>query len=210
MPPGIYNPKARKKKNQGRRAKKLARQSKIFNLMKNDPSLTNRQIGKIVGCNASTVSRDKAIITEHMKNQCVEDWLIARQIIIDQIDEKMAMCERRMKALRSRPHQGSRWLEMWHRLMDMKIKILGLYAPDRLEIDETVTFNKAEEDAAVDALIAGIENAHIIDVAPKALDTEIKIDKDIKDDDMPDPTLVPQKYIPPTPQEIEKLTAGRS
>ena len=71
----------------------------------------------------------------------------------------------RLNKLAKNPHQGSRWLEEWNKLLEKECKILGVYAPDRLLIKEESQFDKVSEDAAIDAFALSL-GSDIIDITP--------------------------------------------
>jgi predicted transcriptional regulator len=144
------------------------RRKRIIAMIGEDPGITQGQMAEALNIDRSTVSRDLKTLSEELKIQNQEGWLVHRERVLHELNTKQSLCEDRLKRLEKHPHQGSRWLEEWRKLKDMESKILGLYAPDRLLIKEEQTFDKTETDASIDAAIAAASfDDSIIDITPQ-------------------------------------------
>ncbi|RLC33763.1 hypothetical protein DRH14_04325 [Candidatus Shapirobacteria bacterium] len=132
------------------------RRKRIIEVMHDKPGISQSEVARIVGCDKGTVARDLKAITEELQITNRESWLVHRERVLKELEIKKNMCNRRLKALESSPHQGSRWLEEWARLVDKEIKILGLNSPDRLMVDDLRDFSKKDVDAAVTAVLDSI------------------------------------------------------
>lgn len=143
------------------------RRRKIVTMITNRPSISQGEIGEALGVNRSTISRDLKSLSEELKIQNQEGWLIHRERVLREIIAKQVDCEHRLAALKDSPRSGSRWMEEWRKLKEMEARILGLYSADRLIITEEQTFDKDQEDAAIDAALkaAGFDE-NVIDITP--------------------------------------------
>jgi len=139
------------------------RRRKIISMIQDNPSLTQNEIAEIFGVNRATISRDIKTITEELKVQNVEAWMMHRDRVLGEIRAKKELCNSRLMTLKNSPHQGSRWLEEWNKLVDKEIRILGLNSPERLMIGKDETFDKTRQDKAIDAMMLSIDN-DIIDI----------------------------------------------
>jgi len=139
------------------------RRKRIVTMIAENPSITQGEMAEVVNVDRATVSRDLKALSEELKIQNQEGWLMHRERVLRELITKQALCEDRLKRLEKSAHQGSRWLEEWRKLKDMEAKILGLYAPDRLLIQEHQEFDKDQEDAVVDAALkaAGFDDSVI-------------------------------------------------
>ena len=138
------------------------RRRKILAMMQNDPGIRQMDIAKKLKVDRSTIGHDLRSMSEEIKLHNTESWQIQRDRILAEIHQKKAVCEDRMQRLSKHPHQGSRWMEEWQKLLDKESKILNIYSPDRLLIEEKQQFSKEQEDAAIDAMmksIGGLDDA---------------------------------------------------
>jgi len=69
---------------------------------------------------------------------------------------------RRLNECKS-PHQGSRWMDEWNKLVEKEIRMLGLNAPERVMLSIKDDFTKEERDAAINAALYSMD---IIDITP--------------------------------------------
>jgi hypothetical protein len=129
------------------------RRRKILVMIQNDPGIRQLDIAKKLKVDRSTIGNDLKAMSEEIKLHNTESWQIQRDRILAEIHQKKAVCEDRMQRLASHPHQGSRWMEEWQKLLDKEAKILSIYSPDRLLIQEKEQFSKEQEDAAIDAMM---------------------------------------------------------
>lgn len=143
------------------------RRKKIIALIQNDPGIKQAEIAKKLGTTRGTVGRDIKQMSEEIKYENTDSFLVQRDRVLAELHQKKAICEDRMQRLSAHPHQGSRWMEEWQKLLDKEAKILGVYSPDRLLIKDEQTFNKEQEDASIDAMLksVGAQN-DIIDLIP--------------------------------------------
>lgn len=144
------------------------RRKKIIEMMQKFPGISQGEIAETLHIDRSTVSRDLKNLSEELKIQNNEAWNVMRENTLLEIQMKKRLCEDRLKRLEKHPHQGSRWLEEWQKLVDKECRILGFYSPDRLLIKEEQQFDKDQADAAVDAVLKSIEaDNDVIDITPK-------------------------------------------
>ena len=150
------------------------RRKKIVAMIQDDPSVSQAAIGEALGVDRSTVSRDLKRLSEELKIQNQEGWALHRERVLHEIETKKQLCNDRLKSLAKNPTQGSRWVEEWRKLADMEAKIMGLYAPDRVLIQDEQSFDKTQADAAVDAAMAeagfGVDVIDITPLEPKQIE----------------------------------------
>jgi DNA-binding MarR family transcriptional regulator len=144
------------------------RRKKLIALIRENPDYQQGDLAEMMGVNRSTVSRDLKEINEELNMQTVEDFMIHRHRILSEIQENKELCMERLKRLANSPHQGSRWMEEWNKLVEKEARIFGLYAPDKMMIKHSQEFSKQEKDAAVNAALGVVEdNPTIIDLTPQ-------------------------------------------
>lgn len=142
------------------------RRKKIILMINENPGITQNELADALNTTRSTISRDFKQLSEEAKLLNNEAWLIQRERVLRDITVKLQMCEDRLTSLAASPTKGTRWMEEWRKLKDMEARIHGLYAPDRLLIKEEQTFDKDQEDASVEAVMASMQIDDIIDITP--------------------------------------------
>ena len=95
-------------------------------MLHEDPSMKQTEIAEQLGVNVGTISRDVKAITEQIQLQTTEVFEIYFQRELNNIEEKQRVCEDRITRLYKNAHQGSRWMEEWTKLQNLKIRMLGL------------------------------------------------------------------------------------
>ena len=150
-----------------RRVNIQERRRKVMAMIQNEPGIRQDEIAKKLGFDRATISRDLKAMSEEIKVQNIDSFMVHRDRILTELHQKKAICEDRLQRLSSHPHQGSRWMEEWQKLLDKECKILGTYSPDRLIIKDEQSFSKDQEDASIDGLIkASGAEIDIIDLVP--------------------------------------------
>ena len=138
------------------------RRKRILDLIQENPGLTHIQIAEAIGCDRATVSRDLRAIADELKLQTTEDFMIHRDRVLREIHGNKFECMRRLQLCTS-PHQGSRWMDEWNKLVEKEIRMLGLNAPERVMLSIKDDFTKEERDAAINAALYSMD---IIDITP--------------------------------------------
>lgn len=148
------------------------RRELVVEIMIKEPGIQQDEIARRMGVDRSTISRDLKALTEQMKIQNSEAFLMERQRILNEIRINKQECMNRLSRL-SEAHRGSRWMEEWTKLVNLEVKILGVASPDHLVIEEKAKFDKAQEDAAIDAVIGTFVD-DVIDITPNKDDDDKK------------------------------------
>lgn len=138
------------------------RRKRVAQAMRDNPSATMKEIGEIVGCDHTTVSRDVKVITEEYRLQTSEAFMIHLDRSLREIEIMKDVCINRMNRLKSQAHQGTRWMEEWTKLKQLEIKLLGLNAPEKFIVEKHDGFTKQERDDAIKAAL-GIDD-DVIDI----------------------------------------------
>lgn len=160
------------------------RRRKILSLIQDNPGIRQIDIAKKLNTTRHTISLDLRKMSEEIKYQNTESWMLQRDRILSELQSKKAVCEDRMQRLSKNPHQGSRWMEEWQKLLDKESKILGVYSPDRLLIKQSTEFDKDQEDASIDAMLKTMNlDQKIIDVLPTKKKESAQITDETSDDD---------------------------
>ena len=136
------------------------RRNKIAQILHEDPSTKQVDLAEQLGVNIGTISRDIKAITEQIQLQTTEVFEIYFQRELNNIEEKQHICEDRITRLHKNAHQGSRWMEEWTKLQALKIRMLGLNAPEKFLVRTATDLTKEERDAAFKAAI-GIDYEEI-------------------------------------------------
>ena len=138
------------------------RRKRLLDCIQANPGLTHAQLGEAVGCDRATISRDLRAIADELKLQTTEDFMIHRDRVLREIHGNKFECMRRLNECKS-PHQGSRWMDEWNKLVEKEIRMLGLNAPERVMLSIKDDFTKEERDAAINAALYSMD---IIDITP--------------------------------------------
>jgi DNA-binding CsgD family transcriptional regulator len=160
------------------------RRKKILELMRKNPDYTYAELAEVIGVSRMTIANDMRKINEEVNMQTVEDFMIHRQRVLTEIWEKKNLCMDRLNKLK--PHQGARWMEEYSKLLDKEIRVLGLYAPEKMMIKHSQEASKEQRDAAVNAALGVVtENPTVIDLVQKQIPekTEEKKDDDSDSED---------------------------
>jgi DNA-binding MarR family transcriptional regulator len=147
------------------RFKHAERRKKIMDAMREHPGLSQLELAEIIGVDRSTISRDMRVIADELRIQTSEDFMIHRDRVLREVQANKDECMRRLSLCKN-PHQGSRWMDEWNKLVEKEIRMLGLNAPEKLMLAIKDEFSKEERDAAVNAALAGID---MIDITPETL-----------------------------------------
>ena len=148
------------------------RRRKIIACIQENPSMTQAQLGKMFGVNRCTISRDFKGITEDLKIQNMEGWIVQRERILREIQVNKEKCMARLKKLGGDAAKGSRWMEEWTKLLQVEIRILGIQSPEKLLLNSTKEFSKVEEDAAIDAAMLDMDDS-VIDITPRLISDKV-------------------------------------
>jgi DNA-binding MarR family transcriptional regulator len=143
--------------------KNAKRRAQIMEVMREKPGLSQLELAEIIGCDRSTISRDMRTIADELRIQTSEDFMIHRDRVLREIQGNKDECMRRLTLCKN-PHQGSRWMDEWNKLVEKEIRMLGLNAPEKLMLAIKDEFTKEERDAAVNAALAGMD---VIDITPE-------------------------------------------
>ncbi len=147
------------------------RRRKLIDLIRENPDYNTRELAEVLGVNKGTVSRDLKKINEELNMQTTEDFMIHRNRILNEIHIHKKLCMERLQKLHHSPHQGSRWMEEWSKLLEKEIRILGVNAPDKMMIKHSQELTKEQKDAATNAALGVIEdNTAVIDITPKQIE----------------------------------------
>jgi DNA-binding MarR family transcriptional regulator len=137
-----------------------------MNAIKENPGLSHAELAEIVGCDRSTIARDLRAISDELRIQTTEDFMLHRERVLREVQANKDECMRRLNACKN-PAQGSRWMDEWNKLIEKEIRMLGLHAPEKLMLSIKDEFSKEERDAAVNAALAGMDD--VIDVLPESI-----------------------------------------
>jgi hypothetical protein len=146
----------------------VERRRKIIACIQDNPSMTQGQLGAMFGVNRCTISRDFKAITDDLKIQNMEGWIVQRERILREIQVNKDKCMARLERLSKDAAKGSRWMEEWTKLLKEEIRILGIQSPEKLLLNKTKEFSKVEEDAAIDAAMLDMDDS-VIDITPRLI-----------------------------------------
>jgi len=159
------------------------RHRELIRLLRDNPGVDHQTLADALGVHRATISRDLKTITDNLRMMNSEAWMAHRDRILFEIEQNKQECMGRLSRIK-KAHQGSRWMEEWGKLVDKQIRILGLNAPERLLVGDGDTFDKRDQDAAVQKALAslGINTSDIIDITPEKKALPLPNEEEVTDD----------------------------
>jgi len=134
---------------------------KIMDVIKLDPHATPRYIAKTTGIAHQVVRDTLKELTSDIFERDADAFIVLRDRYLYEIEQDKQYCQRRFEAC-SNPTTGSRWIEEKRKLRDSQIRLLGLDAPSRQQIDIGVTVTKQHRDEIFKAAQMDIIDGEIV------------------------------------------------
>lgn len=125
------------------------RKTQMIQLKRRYPEIKQRELGKKMGIDQAAVSRLMKEIREEWKQERLDSYEIDIDIHLAELEKVRKECWKRLKACKN-PAQGARWTEMIINALKERARLLGLNAPDKLEIDHNI-ITKDQRDLAFEA-----------------------------------------------------------
>jgi 4-hydroxy-3-methylbut-2-en-1-yl diphosphate synthase IspG/GcpE len=164
MPKVVLGSKNLQAKNRRRKLNVYQRRKQIMEILRKEPTMTQRDIAQRIGVNKSTINSDMKAMNEMLNVENLDAWAIHRQRVLREVEFNKLECMDRLNRC-GKAHQGARWMEEWGKLLEKEIKILGLASPEKVMIHNETTIKTAEADAAVNGVIKSMEvNANNVKV----------------------------------------------
>jgi hypothetical protein len=135
------------------------RRKLVAQFLKKNPYVRHATIAKALDVSRSTITRDIREMNEEIKRETLDDMLIQRKRVLNEIQKMKRRCIRNLNKYVDKT-KGSRWVEEWSTCVEKECKILGLYAPERIFIGAALggEITPQQKDAAVDAVVRLIMN----------------------------------------------------
>jgi len=134
---------------------------KIMDVIKIDPHATPKYISKATGIEHQVVRDTLKELTNDIFERDADAFIVLRDRYLYEIEKDKQDCQRRFDAC-TNPTQGSRWIEEKRKLRDSQIRLLGLDAPSRQQIDIGVTVTKQHRDEIFKAAQMDIVDGEIV------------------------------------------------
>lgn len=133
------------------------RRKKVAQFLKKNPYISHQTMADALNVSRSTITRDIRDMNEELKRQTMDDLMVQRKRVLNEIQVMKRKCVRSLKKYTDKT-KGTRWVEEWSTLVEKECKILGLYAPERIFVGASLggEITPDQKDAAVDAVVSVI------------------------------------------------------
>jgi len=127
------------------------RKSKVIALKRNDPTLTEKDISLELEISVSQV---RQAIQDTIRMWQVEKVINFEFYSLNMMQELKEIKDAAMDRHKASDGSSSRWLEIVLIAAQKEIDMLGLKAPERVDINKKITITKEQRDSVVDAYMA--------------------------------------------------------
>ncbi|MFH1981037.1 MAG: helix-turn-helix domain-containing protein [Pseudomonadota bacterium] len=185
------------------------RRTQVINLLKQ--GYFQYEIAELLNVDPATVSRDVKALFKRLDECQIENAALVRVQKLLELAELRKTCWDRITRITSAA-QGSRWIEEIRKIIELELKIVGGFAPERKEVIASVKISTAQQDAMIMAalgekdkipkeLLEGLPRQTLIEFFGGA--GEI-IDGEFEECDMP-PEAIPVSATPPAMSGKDKI-----
>ena len=161
---------------------------KIMDCVSDNPHATLRDISQVTGLDREIVKQHMQELTADIKERDQESIIVMRDQYIMDIEKDKMVCDMKLQGCMS-PREGSRWIEEKRKLRDSQIRLLGLDAPSKQQVDIELTVSKEHRDEIFQAAQMQIVDGEIIVNAAPLKQIE-PIEKQNNNDNMIDMDLI--------------------
>lgn len=123
----------------------------VVNLKKNDPTLSEKEISETLGISIHQVRQAMADTIRLWQMEKVQAYEFYSHKTMTELEEVKRLTIERHKAANN---SSSRWMEIYLQAIEKQINMLGLKAPERVDINKNVTVTKEHRDQIVNAFMA--------------------------------------------------------
>ncbi len=125
---------------------------RVLETKKEDPSLTNSEVSLKLGISATEVSRAIKDALHVWQSEKADNYEFFFQKTMGELEDVKAECWGQHKNGKGRV--SSRWMEIVLQAQEKQINMLGLRAPERVDIRQEIIATKEERDGLIDAALA--------------------------------------------------------